>query len=355
MNIPLRSWLGVLLLVTVTLVSPSRAAALVEPFNPVSIITDEEFNDSYAMSCSDIQDFLNQRTGILKSYVLDGKPAARIICEQSNRFGVNPKLILVLLQKEQGLLAESQPSSDAFDWATGCAPGYDEAKGFANQVECSARTLRSRFDTVPLGAVTDGVIPLNRASTALYRYNNTQSGNQDFWTIWTHYWPHSAAAPPPAEILVEAQVMETTPAVGDTCKTGWVTGGTGLKGYHLLTPNASGAGDSTNSAVWRPNIPRTGAYQVQVYIPDHPGYAWPCGGLKLSWDTDHAQYSIKHRDGVTSYEVDQAPLSNAWVNIGTYYFNKGTDDYVTLSDMTGEPAMSRYVNFDSVKFTWVAP
>ena len=355
MNIPLPPRLGMLVLMIVAFLSPSRAAALVEPFNATAVITDEEFNDSYSMSCSDIQDFLNQRPGALKSYVVDNRSAAQIICEWTNHFGVNPRLILVLLQKEQGLLSEPQPSDYAINWATGCAPGYDEAMGFSNQVECAARTFRNRFDTVPLGAVTDGVIAVNRATTALYRYNNTQSGNETFWTIWTRYWPASAAAPPPTELVVEAQVLETTPAVKETCKSGWLVGTTGLKGYHLLTPNASGPGDSTNSAMWRPNIPREGAYQVQVYIPDHPPMVWPCGGLDLSWDTNHARYTVKHRDGETTYEVDQAPLLNAWVNIGTYYFAKGTDDYVTLSDLTGEPAMSRYVNFDSVKFIWVAP
>jgi hypothetical protein len=340
-----------------TFVFPSRAAALVEPFNPVSVITDEEFNDSYAMSCSDIQAFLNTRSGVMKTYVVDGKSAAQIICEQSYHFGINPRLLLVLLQKEQSLLDDTSPSSDAIDWAMGCAPGYEVARGLADQAECAARTLRNRFDTVPLGAVVDGVIPTNRATFALYRYNNTQSGNQNFWTLWTRYWPGSAATQPPTEIVVEAQLMETTPATnaGDTCKTGWVTGRTGLNGYHLLTPNASSASDSTNSAIWRPNLLIEGAYQVQVYIPDHPAYGWPCGTSKLSWDTNHALYTVKHRDGVTSYEVDQAPLSNAWVNIGTYYFSKGVDGYVTLSDNTGESAMSRYVNFDSVKFTWVAP
>ena len=344
-----------LVLLIASFLSPSHAAALVEPFNPTSVITDEEFNDPYAMSCSDIQDFLNARPGVLKGYVVDGKKASQIICEQANRFGVNPRLILVLLQKEQGLLAEPQPTQYAFDWATGCAPGYDEAKGFANQVECSARTFRNRFDTVPLGAVVDGVIATNRATTAMYRYNNNQQGNETFWTIWTRYWPRSAAIPTPTEVVVEAELMETTPNVVDTCKSGWLVGNTGLKGYHLLTPNATGTGDSTNSAIWRPNIPREGAYQVLVYVPDHPAYAWPCGGADLSVDTSHAKYVVHHRDGVTSYEVDQAPLSNAWVNIGTYYFSKGNNDYVKLSDLTGEPSMSRYVNFDSIKFVWMAP
>ena len=355
MNIPSLSRIGMLVLLLASFLSPYPAAALVEPFNPTSIITDDEYNDTYSMSCRDIQNFLNERPGILKSSVVDGKIASQIICEEANHFGINPRLLLVLLQKEQGLLTDPHPTQYAFDWATGCAPGYDEAKGFSNQLECTARTLRKRFDTVPLGAVVDGVIPVNRASMALYRYNNDQAGNQEFWHIWTHYWPNSAATPVPAEILVEAKLMETTPAVIDTCRSGWLQGTTGLKGYHLLTLNAAGVSDSTNSAIWRPNIPREGAYQVMVYIPNHPAYAWPCNGLQLSVDTSHATYMVHHRDGVTSYVVDQAPLNNVWVNIGSYYFSRGNDDYVQLTDLTGEPSMTRYVNFDSVKFVWVAP
>jgi hypothetical protein len=344
-----------LVLMLVAFATPSNVAALVEPFNPTSVITDDEFNDSYAMPCTAIQAFLDARPGVLKTFVQDGKTAAQIICEQTNRFGVNPRLILVLLQKEQGLLSDKQPQASAFDWATGCAPGWDEAKGFANQVECSARTLRRRFDSVPLGEVVDGVIPLNRATTALYRYNNHTQGNQDFWAIWTKYWPNSAAMPPPAEIVVDSRQLETTPAIKDPCKSGWAVGTKGLGGHHLVTPNAAGKGDSTNSALWRPNIPREGAYQVYVFVPDRAPITWPCGGANITWDTSHARYTVKHRDGVTTYEVDQAPLHDAWVNIGTYYFAKGTDGYVELSDRSGEASMSRYVSFDDAKWIWVAP
>jgi hypothetical protein len=291
----------------------------------------------------------------VKNYVVDSKSAAQIICEQSNRFGVNPRLILVLMQKEQGLLGETEPTQYAFDWATGCAPGWDESKGFSNQVECAARTLRRRFDSVPLGDVVDSVIPLNRATLALYRYNNHQQGNLDFWKIWTRYWPQSAASPIPTEIVVDSRFLETTPAVKDPCKSGWVVGTQGMNGHHLVTPNAAGKGDSTNSAIWRPNIPREGAYQVSIFIPNRAQIVWPCNGLDIKWDTSHATYTVKHRDGVTTYEVDQGPISDGWVNIGTYYFTKGTDGYVMLSDLTGEPSMSHYVSFDETKFIWVAP
>ncbi len=344
-----------LVLLLASFLSPLPAAALVEPFNPGAIISDDEFNNPFAMDCRDIQDFLGQRPGILKGYVVGDKSAARIICEQAYRFNLNPRLILTMLQKEQGLLTEAYPTQYAVDWAAGCAPGYEEARGLANQVECAARTLRNRFDTVTLGTTVDGVAPVNRATLALARYNEDQRGNNTFWQIWSHYWPQSDAVSVPTEYMVDAEMMETTPAVVDTCRSGWLKGDTGLKGLHLLTPNAAGVEDSTNAAVWRPTFLREGAYQVLVYIPDHPALEWPCKDVPLAVDTSHATYVVHHRDGETSYEVNQAPISNGWVNIGTYYFSKGTIGYVRLTDLTGEESMTRYVNFDTVKFVWIAP
>jgi hypothetical protein len=355
MNLPSLSRLGMFLLMMLAFIWPRPAAALVEPINPSLIITDAEFNDAYAMSCDAVQAFLNGRTGVLKSYSENGKTAAQIICGQANRFSVNPRMILVLLQKEQGLLGDPQPDQAQFDWATGCAPGWSEARGFSNQIECAARTLRNRFDDASMGDVIDGVIPVNRGTLALYRYNNNQNGVHGFVGIWTRYWPQSAAGDAPSEIDVDATNLETTPAVKDPCNSGWVIGTQGLKGYHLVTPNASGQADSTNSAIWRPNIQREGAYQVSVFIPDRAAIPWTCGGGDIVYDTSHAHYTVKHRDGTNTYEVDQAPLQNAWVNIGTYFFAKGTDDYILLNDQTGEPSMSRYVSFDEARFVWVAP
>ena len=355
MNLPLHIRLGMLVLLMVAFLLPPPAAALVEPFNPSIVITDEEFNDTYVMPCAAIQDYLNGRTGVLKSYVENGKTAAQIICEQANRFAINPKILLVLIQKEQGLLGDPQPDQAQFNWAAGCAPGWSEASGFSNQIECAARTLRNRFNTAPLGDVVDGVIPANRGTLALYRYNNNQKGIADFARIWERYWPQSSAGTAPTEIYVDATSLETTPAVKAPCNSGWVIGDRGLKGYHLVTPNAAGQADSTNSAIWRPNIPREGAYQVSVFIPDRAAIAWPCGDNAIVYDTSHATYTVKHRDGTTTYQVDQAPLHNAWVNIGTYFFAKGSDGTIQLTDQTGEPSMSRYVSFDEVKLIYVSP
>jgi hypothetical protein len=94
---------------------------------------------------------------------------------------------------------------------------------------------------------------------------------------------------------------------------------------------------------------------VLIYVPNRAAVPWLCGGGNPTLDTTRARYTVKHRDGETMYEVNQAPLMDAWVNIGTYFFARGTDGYVALSDITGEPAMSRYVSIDEAKWLWVTP
>lgn len=334
---------------------PAPVAAVSDPYDPVNVITDAEFNDSASMSCGAIQDFLNQRTGVLKSYAQDGQTAAQMLCQQSRKFHINPRLLLVLLQKEQGMLGDSTPYQSQYDWAVGCAPGYTVAKGLANQFECAARTFRNRFDAAVVGAVVAGVTPVNRATIALLNYNNTVQGNRDFWRIWTRYWPATNGADVPTELMVDPDQMETVPAVKAPCASGWLTGTYGFSGMNLVTPNAAGAADSTNSAIWRPSIPREGAWQVSVYIPARKSMPWPCADSAIDWDTSHARYVIKHRDGVTTYEVNQAPLQNEWVSIGMFYFAKGSDGYVQLTDQTGEESMTRYVSFDEARWVWVGP
>ena len=353
MNVGQRArWIVISLLVT-ALSLTGHASALVEPYDPTLLITDEEFNDPYAMTCEHIQAFLNDRPGVLKGLADGDKSAAQHICEQANRWGINPRLLLVLVQKEQGLLTEQSPSEYALNWAAGCGPGWDSTKGFASQLECAARTLRKRFDTVPLGDAVDGIVPMNRATLALYRYTTHVAGNEDFWKIWNRYWPASAATPIPTEIVVDSQFVEATPALKNDCQKGWAVGAQANGNQHFVTPNVASAAESTNSAIWRPSLPRPGVYQVQVFVPNRSAIYWDCGGESPTWDTSSARYTVKHRDGETTYAVDQAPLHDSWVNIGAYYFNVGMDGYVKLSDVTGEPSMTKYVSFDDVKFVYM--
>ena len=116
-------------------------------FDPGLIISDSVFYDFGTMSAADIQRFLDgrvsscragaNRPGCLKDYRLStpgatGSPgrceslpaknditAAELIYDVARACGINPRVILVKLQKEQGLVTSTDPSPRAYDFALG--------------------------------------------------------------------------------------------------------------------------------------------------------------------------------------------------------------------------------------------
>jgi hypothetical protein len=332
------------------------ARALVEPYDPAYIITDDEFNDAGAMSCDQIQAFLNERKGVLKTYSVDGKSAALVICENAGRFNINPRIMLVMMQKEMGLLTDTQPTEGALNWAMGCGPGWASTKGFAINVECGARTLRRNFDRPGFGSETiEGVTPANRGTLALYRYTEHVVGNKDFHKIWTSYFPGSAASGIPPEIFVDSKTLELTPAIKaePSCRYGWATGKKARGNHLIVTPNVATLSESTNKAIWRANLPREGIYRIFAFIPDRDAIVWACTSVAARLDTTQATYTIKHRDGISRYAINQAPLHDQWVELGSYYFVPDGENTVTLSDLTGEQSGTRWVVYDDLKFVWV--
>jgi hypothetical protein len=355
-------------------VLPTRpGSALIEPFEPTYLISDEEFNDAGAMSCEQIQDFLNQRKGILKSYVEEGKSAAQHICEQAAAFAVNPRIMLVMIQKEMALVSDPQPDAKQLAWAAGCGPGWASTRGFATQMACMARTLRRNFDRPGADAPIDGVVPFNKGTLALYRYTVHVAGNRDFWRIWNGWFPASVAsaggpaqpaaqqpaapvAPAmPAEVIVDSRVVELTPPVrpnAEPCKLGWTSTNQGSGGHHWLTPNVARQTESTNFAVWRPNLRAEGRYRVSVFVPAHGSRVpWSCGAVSAVYDSSNAIYVIQHRDGIARVALDQAPLNDMWTDLGTYAFAAGTAGYIVLTDLTGEVTNTRWVSIDDARFT----
>lgn len=133
-------------------------------FDPGYIISDAEFYDGYAMTVAQVQAFLDARVpacnggplGCLKDYrqstvniaadrYCDGyrggasESAATIIVNVARSCGINPKAILVLLEKEQGLVTSRAPSRWAYQAATGMscpdtAPCDPSVAGFFYQV-----------------------------------------------------------------------------------------------------------------------------------------------------------------------------------------------------------------------------
>lgn len=149
---------------------PAQAAP-VSGFDPGNIISDGTFFNTSTMSAADVQNFLNSKVGAcasgstcLKDYAqaTQDRPAdaycraysgsgwesaASIIHKVSQACGVNPQVILVMLQKEQGLITSTRPSATAYRSALGmgcpdtaaCDAQY---YGFGNQVYSGVRQLR---------------------------------------------------------------------------------------------------------------------------------------------------------------------------------------------------------------------
>jgi len=250
------------LLVTVALIAASFVAI---PAGPVAALQGAEFNAGYivsdsvsanvtSMSAAQIQSFLTARESSCKtssavpclmnystkttsrsastggqcaSYAgVDSESASQIIAKVASACGVNPQVLLVILEKEQGLVSSSAPSSNSYRSATGygcpdsgsCDAAY---YGLYNQLYMAAWQLRE-FILHPNSwhyRVGSFAIPYNQdptcdapvvnivnlATAALYNYTPYQPnaaalanlsgsgdgcsayGNRNFWVYFSNW------------------------------------------------------------------------------------------------------------------------------------------------------------------------
>lgn len=230
--------------------APSAQAITAADWNPGNIISDPLFYDDQAMSEAEIQAFLNGKvgactnslciknlrvavegraayyspdTGALVCRAFEGGilSAAAIIFRAQVACSISAKVILVTLQKEQGLVTKAAPTQTAVDRAMGMAcpdtaPCAAYALGFGNQVYLGAKQLMTykagRFSKQPgvqyiqyhpnsaCGGTTLNV--QNYATAALYAYTPYQPnpaalanlegvgdgcssyGNRNFWRYY---------------------------------------------------------------------------------------------------------------------------------------------------------------------------
>ncbi len=150
-------------------------------FSAGNIISDYVMGDYNSMSEVDIYNFLKSKnacndTNLSKATYyswhtyhienghfvcmadesFDGESAAHIIWQAAQDYRINPKVLIVLLQKEQGLVTDTWPN---FDLQYRSATGYgcpDNAEcdtkyyGFKNQVREAAKFFRKNLDGDPL-------------------------------------------------------------------------------------------------------------------------------------------------------------------------------------------------------------
>lgn len=214
-------------LVAVQVLSPILAAAqsasnelipqadLALGFNPNSIIDDRDMFEVERMNLQSLRSFLRARgtLGRIKIKDIDGqeKEPAEIIWRVATSYSMNPQYLLVLLQKEQSLVEDPNPSQKQFDWATGygvcdsCSkddPRIQDFKGFANQLEYAAKQHRERYlmQLLTKGTTLSGhaanktvkingmdVTPANNATAMLYTYTPHIHGNLNLWRIWRRW------------------------------------------------------------------------------------------------------------------------------------------------------------------------
>jgi len=219
-------------------------------FNPNLILSDSELLDATSMNLNDIQTFLAGKGSYLANYKCENyfgeiKTAAQIIYDASrNNYDcegitlndkysrieveskctpittVNPKFLLVLLQKEMSLITDTSPTQNQLDFATGygCPDGgngcSDIWKGFGKQVNSAALQFVDYMDnshrytykagetytfTNPYSTINDEiniVTPANQATAALYNYTpHVYNGNYNFFNLWKKYFTRESLYP----------------------------------------------------------------------------------------------------------------------------------------------------------------
>ncbi|MDM7892745.1 hypothetical protein [Curtobacterium caseinilyticum] len=174
------------------------SAAVASAFDPGNIISDANFYNGSAMSASSVQSFLNsvgancrQQSGgpvCLKNFTQNvntigavsgrcaaiaggNKSAATIIAQVGAACGISQKALLVLLQKEQGIVGTNAPTNWMYQHATGfacpdTAPCDPKFRGFAQQVYAAALQFK-RYQASP----TSWAYQAGRNNSILYNPN----------------------------------------------------------------------------------------------------------------------------------------------------------------------------------------
>lgn len=195
---------------------PTEAAEI----NLNHLISDSELTDYTSMRQIDIKNFLIKNDSVLKNMFFDvGEEkqvsATELIYRTAVANKINPKFILVLIEKEQSLVTGDNPSQRALDFATGygCFTGQsclDRWKGFPKQINSAAAQFRYYIEnideynfqpgkTVEVCNDSDNrceyVTPVNVSTAALYVYTPHVHGNELFKRLWDKFFASEAIYP----------------------------------------------------------------------------------------------------------------------------------------------------------------
>lgn len=164
------------------------------PFDRNAVLDDKSMRDAETVTVADVQKFLDKTPwgtrSALARYTEGGKSAATIMVDAAKAHGINPLEMLVRVQMEQGLVYKTTAPATTISLAFGCGCPHssvcnDSYRGFANQAECAAGTMRRTMDKALTASGTvsgwsrgkakateDGltIVPKNAVTAALYTY-----------------------------------------------------------------------------------------------------------------------------------------------------------------------------------------
>lgn len=309
---------------------PAHAA-----WNAGHIIDDSVFNNTGSMSVQDIQNFLNSKVPTcdtnhpanpaysqganppwtcLKNYNEGGRSAAQIIYDAGQQYSINPQVLLVTLQKENGLITDDWPYPWQYKTAMGfgCpdgAPCDSQWFGFTNQVNQGARHLRNfqiqtagwtiphrpgvnfvKYSPDQPRCSGTNVNIVNGATAALYSYTPYQPnaaalstkygtgdscsayGNRNFYNYFSD-WFGSPTVPQVSVIQKEGgDKLYISEAGGDKR---WIPSPDVLNAWGLNTkPIQVVSADYFNSLPELPAISRLGSTSYAVYYMDAGTRHW---------------------------------------------------------------------------------
>ena len=248
--------------------------------------------------------------------VVDGRIAAQIIYDVSQEYHINPQVLIVLLEKEQGLISDSFPNKFQYRIATGygCpdgAPCDEKYYGFVNQLSLAASPFRTVLDggwtNFPLGEDYIQYNPdpscggsmvnvRNLATSALYRYTPYQPnaaalaagygagipcgayGNRNFYLLFNDWFGDSK---------IEAKKPENASEESKTEPLGENTIPDAIKDTLLQKAGDVGVdlGNPTSNIEFNP---RTGIYYQEyehgfIVGTDQTGYFISMGPIREVW------------------------------------------------------------------------
>ena len=208
--------------------NPVQATPLAN-FNPGNIMEDAVMSNKNTMSVNQIQAFLNSKNPCNNTNIhmaawypnlqytirdgkfvcmgqdtFNGKSAAQIIWQAAQDFSINPQVLIVLLEKEQGLITDTWPNNVQYRTATGygcpdTAPCDAQYWGLENQIRLAAKlfheVLNGGWTNYPVGnnyiqyhpdtSCGGSIVNIqNRATSALYRYTPYQPSNAALAAGW---------------------------------------------------------------------------------------------------------------------------------------------------------------------------